>query len=149
MLIFLRKGEPNISVKTMLMKDKNPMPMNSGEPQGNGRGAAMSGHNWKNPSVGRERQSLDPPAQFGPPDDPTSDAPIKRTTVPIRCQIYDEKVQVLLYYGMSKPVIIGGKSLFRVRGDVKARNISRNEQIIDVPIYSGISMISDTRLGSM
>lgn len=33
MLIFLRNGEPNISVRMMVTKDRNPRPINSGEPQ--------------------------------------------------------------------------------------------------------------------
>lgn len=62
--IFLRNGEPNSSVRMIDTKDKNPRPMNSGDPHlpdeqrinacdggasfntyGNGRGAKMVGHN--------------------------------------------------------------------------------------------------------
>lgn len=32
MLMFFKNGEPNISVMTMLMNDRKPRPMNSGEP---------------------------------------------------------------------------------------------------------------------
>lgn len=32
-LMFLRNGEPKSSVRMMLTKDRNPRPMNSGEPQ--------------------------------------------------------------------------------------------------------------------
>lgn len=32
-LIFFKNGEPKISVRIMAMNDKNPNPMNSGEPQ--------------------------------------------------------------------------------------------------------------------
>ena len=33
MLIFFRKGEPKSSVSTILMKERNPRPISSGEPQ--------------------------------------------------------------------------------------------------------------------
>ena len=39
--MFLRNGDPNNSVKMMLTNDRNPRPMNSGEPQGRGRGADL------------------------------------------------------------------------------------------------------------
>ena len=51
-LIFLRNGEPSISVSTMLTKDKNPMPINSGEPHSKGRGAKIVGQSWNIPSAG-------------------------------------------------------------------------------------------------
>ena len=35
------------------------------------------------PDVGRPAQSFEPPPQFGIPDDPMRDAPIRRMTVPI------------------------------------------------------------------
>ena len=82
MLIFFRKGDPNISVRIMLTNDRNPRPMNSGDPQSKGRGASVVGQSWKIPEVGKFWQPFEPPPQFGAPDDPTSDAPIKRTMVP-------------------------------------------------------------------
>ena len=81
--MFLRNGEPNISVRMMLMKDRKPRPMNSGEPQRRGRGASVVGHSWKIPDVGRLWQSLEPPPQFGIPDEPMSEAPIITITVPV------------------------------------------------------------------
>ena len=54
----------------MVTKDKNPSPMNSGEPQGSGRGALIVGQSWKMPEVGRLEQSFEPPPQFGIPDEP-------------------------------------------------------------------------------
>lgn len=82
--MFLRKGDPNSSVMMMLMKDRNPSPMNSGEPQGRGRGAAILGQSSKNPEVGRPEQSFDPPPQLGMPEEPMREAPIMTMTVPIR-----------------------------------------------------------------
>ena len=72
----------------------------------------MVGQSWKMPDVGRPIQSLDPPPQFGMPDEPISDAPIMTITV---------------------PVTMGGKMRLRVRGGTKAMNISRKEQMSDVP----------------
>jgi len=53
-LIFLRKGDPNISVRTILMNERNPRPINSGEPQSKGRGARVVGHFWNIPLVGND-----------------------------------------------------------------------------------------------
>jgi hypothetical protein len=71
-LIFFKNGEPKISVSMMETKDKNPKPMNSGDPQlkkttsarvlesymlwstyGSGRGAEVVGQSAKIPLVGR------------------------------------------------------------------------------------------------
>lgn len=72
----------------------------------------MSGQSWKKPDAGRLMQSLDPPPQFGIPEDPMREAPIIRMTV---------------------PVTMGGKIRCRVRGETKDMNISRKEQMSDVP----------------
>ena len=72
----------------------------------------MSGQSWKKPDAGRSMQSLDPPPQLGMPEEPMRDAPIMRMTV---------------------PVTMGGKIFLSVRGETKDMNISRNEQISDVP----------------
>lgn len=80
--MFLRKGDPNSSVRMMLTNDRKPRPMNSGEPQGRGRGAAILGQSWKKPDAGRPEQSFEPPPQFGIPDEPMRDAPIITITVP-------------------------------------------------------------------
>lgn len=130
MLIFFRNGDPNISVKIMLTKDRNPRPINSGDPHNKGRGAKVVGQSAKIPEVGKFWQPLDPPPQFGAPDDPTSDAPIKRTMVPAMALSYRVKGRKIC---SGLPVIIGGKSFFKVRGGTKAKNISRKEQIKDVP----------------
>ena len=53
------------------------------ESYGRARGAAMSGHNAKNPDEGLLRQLLDPPPQSAIPELPTRDAPIMRMTVPM------------------------------------------------------------------
>ena len=95
MEIFLRKGDPNNSVMMMLTNDKNPRPMNSGEPQGSGRGAEISGQSWKMPDVGRLMQSLDPPPQLGIPDEPISEAPIITMTVPLRPSADLEDIRVV------------------------------------------------------
>lgn len=42
----------------------------------------MFGQSWNIPLVGELSQSLDPPPQFGIPEEPISDAPIIRITVP-------------------------------------------------------------------
>jgi hypothetical protein len=99
-LIFFINGEPNISVRMIVAKDRKPRPINSGEPQlkrsilaaifgwawlttyGSGRGARVVGQSIKIPLVGKSWQPLEPPPQFGMPDAPTRDAPIKRMTVP-------------------------------------------------------------------
>jgi hypothetical protein len=112
MEIFLRNGEPNISVRMMDTKERNPRPMNSGEPHGKGRLAKIVGHKANMPVSGLEAQSFDPPPQFGIPEDPMSDAPIKRMTV---------------------PVTIGGKIFLRIRGGMKDIPISRKEHIKEVP----------------
>lgn len=46
----------------------------------------MVGQSSKRPDVGRPAQSLDPPPQFGMPDDPINEAPIIRMTVPDNVQ---------------------------------------------------------------
>jgi hypothetical protein len=68
-LIFFRNGEPNNSMIMILEKDKNPNPINSGEPQllykaqiqvsrsvyithGRGRGAKIVGHSLNIPLDG-------------------------------------------------------------------------------------------------
>jgi hypothetical protein len=86
-LIFLRNGDPKSSVRMMLTNERKPNPMNSGDPQGKGLGASVVGQSWKIPLVGLLRQSLAPPAQFGAPDDPTREAPIRRMTVPMQVDI--------------------------------------------------------------
>lgn len=48
-----------------------------------GFGALRSGQSSKKPDAGRPKQSFEPPPQFGIPDDPISDAPIMRITVPV------------------------------------------------------------------
>ena len=111
-LIFFKNGDPNNSVRTIEMNDKKPRPMNSGEPHGKGRGADILGQSSKNPLLGREAQSLEPPPQFGIPESPMREAPMRRTTV---------------------PVTMGGKIRRSMRTGTKARNISRNEHIKDVP----------------
>jgi hypothetical protein len=110
-LMFLRKGDPKISVRMIEMNDRNPRPMNSGDPHGRGLGAKMVGHSSKMPDVA-VAHPLDPPAQLGAPDEPTREAPIRSTTV---------------------PVIIGGNRRLRVLGGRKAKNTSNREQMIDVP----------------
>lgn len=99
--IFLRNGDPKSSVSIMLTNERNPSPINSGEPHleppssvrlktnktncktyGSGFGAVISGHNWKGPDVGRLLQSFEPPPQLRIPEEPMSDAPIIRMTVP-------------------------------------------------------------------
>lgn len=64
------------------------------------------------PDVGRLAQSFEPPPQLGIPDEPTSDAPIMRMTV---------------------PVTRGGKIFCRTRGETKDMKISRKAQMSDVP----------------
>ena len=66
----------------MLTKLKKPKPMNSGEPQGRGRGARVVGQSANIPVGLGSEQSLEPPAQFGAPEEPTNEAPIRRMTVP-------------------------------------------------------------------
>lgn len=128
---FFRKGEPNNSVRTMLMNDRKPSPMNSGEPHlstrscqlkpnrrkskythGSGLGAEISGQSSKKPLEGLLMQSFEPPPQFAIPELPMRDAPIIRITV---------------------PVTIGGNTRCNIRTGTKDMNISRNEQIRDVP----------------
>ena len=58
-------------------------------------------------------QSFDPPPQFAIPELPMSDAPIITITV---------------------PVTMGGKIRWRMRTGTKERNISRKEQMREVPI---------------
>lgn len=86
MLTFLRKGDPKISVRMMAINDRNPRPMNSGDPHGRGLGAKMVGHSSKMPEVA-VAQPLEPPAQLGAPDEPTSEAPIRSTTVPMEVDV--------------------------------------------------------------
>jgi hypothetical protein len=82
-LIFFMNGEPKISVKIMETKDRNPRPMNWGDPHGAAWGAPTLGHRDKGPDVGLAWQPFDPPPQSNMPDEPTREAPIIRTTVPI------------------------------------------------------------------
>jgi len=110
--MFFMKGEPNISVRMMEIKDRKPIPTNSAEPQGIARGALILGQSAKNPFSGRSLQSLDPPPQFAIPESPMSDDPIMRITV---------------------PVTIGGNILLSARAEQKDMNISRKEHISDVP----------------
>lgn len=127
-LMFLRKGEPNISVSTMLMKDKNPRPINSGEPQGKGLGARVVGQRAKIP-VGAVSQLLAPPPQLGTPELPTRAAPINTTTVPASVD-WDYIPNPKTWH---VPVTKGGKTRLRMRGGTNARNISRKEHMRDVP----------------
>lgn len=102
MEMFFKNGEPKSSVKMIETKDRNPRPINSGEPHllevaherkchrqglrnstdGRGLGAKMVGQSSKMPDVGRLEQSFEPPPQFGTPEAPIRDAPIIRMTVP-------------------------------------------------------------------
>jgi hypothetical protein len=82
-LIFLRNGEPNNSINTIVTNDKNPRPINSGEPHGRGLGAKMVGQRAKMPVGFGSEQELEPPAQLGAPEEPISEAPIKRMTIPV------------------------------------------------------------------
>ena len=132
-LIFFRKGDPNISVRIMLMNERNPMPMNSGEPQGKGRGASVVGHCWNMPLVGNFWHPFAPPPQFSAPEAPTRELPIKRTTVPVT-YMYDKQLGAVGEKYVTLPVIIGGNNLFSVREGTKARNISKKEQTRAVPI---------------
>lgn len=84
MLMFLRNGEPKSSVRMMLTNDRKPSPMNSGEPQGSGRGASVVGQSWNMPLVGKDSQ-LDPPPQLGALELPTREEPMSRITVPTDC----------------------------------------------------------------
>lgn len=132
--MFLRKGDPNISVRTILMKERNPRPINSGEPHlsrvhlphhqqkwpgqktgdahGSGLGAVTSGHSANGPLAGRVMHAFEPPPQSAMPEEPTRDAPMRRITV---------------------PVTSGGKIRCRMRTGTKERNISRNEHMREVP----------------
>ena len=112
---FFKNGEPKSSVRTMLIKDRNPSPMNSGEPHGSGRGAEVLGQSWKGPDDGRCMQLFDPPPQLAMPDEPVSDAPTITITV---------------------PVTMGGKTRFRMRAGMKDINISKKAHMSDVPGYS-------------
>ncbi len=76
------------------------------------RGAVILGQRAKNPVVGRSLQSLDPPPQSAMPESPMSATPIMR---------------------MAVPVTIGGNILLSTRGGKNDKNISRKEQISDVP----------------
>lgn len=69
-------------------------------------------------------QSFEPPPQLGMPEDPTSDAPIMRMTV---------------------PVTSGGKSFCRNRGGKKDMKISKKDAMSDVPIEIGLK----ARLGRL
>lgn len=62
------------------MNDRKPSPMSSADPQGSGPGAKIVGQRAKVLLVA-VAHPLDPPAQLGAPDDPTSEAPISRITV--------------------------------------------------------------------
>jgi len=42
----------------------------------------MVGQRWNIPVVGDVEQAFEPPPQFGTPEEPISDAPIMRITVP-------------------------------------------------------------------
>ncbi len=121
---FFRNGDPNSSVRMMLTKDRNPRPMNSGEPQGSGRGAAVLGQSWKGPDSGRCMQLLDPPPQFAIPEEPIRDAPTMTITV---------------------PVTMGGKTRFSVRAGMKDMSISRKAHTSDVPEIALVrGIIQDT-----
>ena len=61
-------GDPNRSQMIMVTKTKNPRPINSALPQGNGCGASTEGHNLNGPVSGRVEHSPVPPAQFENPD---------------------------------------------------------------------------------
>ena len=78
-----KNGDPNISVRTILTKDKNPSPINSGDPQGSGRGAKIVGQRAKIPVGCSAEQEFEPPAQFSAPESPMREAPISRITVPV------------------------------------------------------------------
>jgi hypothetical protein len=83
MLMFFINGDPNNSINTIVMNDKNPRPMNSGDPHGRGRGAKMVGQRAKMPVGFGAEQELEPPAQLGAPEAPMREAPIRRMTVPV------------------------------------------------------------------
>lgn len=131
MLMFLRNGEPKSSVRMMLMNERKPRPMNSGEPQGSGRGARVVGQSWNMPLVGKFWHPPAPPPQLRAPELPTSEAPMSRMTVPSH---YIRSRSMLITKGLCVPVTIGGKIRLRIRGGTKARPISRNEQMREVPI---------------
>lgn len=75
----------------------------------------ISGQSWKRPLVGRSMQLFEPPPQSAIPEEPIKEAPIRRITV---------------------PVTSGGKTRCRMRTGTKDMNISRKEQIRDVPMFS-------------
>lgn len=115
--MFLRKGEPNSSVRMMETNDRNPRPIISGLPHSAGRGALFEGQYMYEPEVGRPSQ-LEPPPQLGMPEEPMRDAPMRRMTV---------------------PVTMGGKMRLRVRGGTKDMNISRKEHMREVPAAGRVS----------
>ena len=82
MLMFLRNGEPKSSVRRILTNERKPRPMNSGEPQGSGRGARVVGQSWNMPLVGKFWHPFDPPPQSSAPELPTREAPMSRMAVP-------------------------------------------------------------------
>jgi hypothetical protein len=94
------------------MKERNPNPINCGDPHCAARGAKMVGHSWKIPSVGRSWHPFEPPAQLSTPDSPIRDAPIITITV---------------------PVTTGGKIRLRVFAGAKESAMFRREQSIEVP----------------
>lgn len=55
-------GEPTNSSTMMVMKERNPSPMYSGEPQGRAWGDNSVGQREKNPVSGRAEHGPDPPA---------------------------------------------------------------------------------------
>ena len=123
-LKFFRKSDPNISVRIMLMNERIPMPMNSGEPQGKGRGVNIVGHCWNIPLVGNFWHPFAPPPQFSAPEAPTRELPIKRTTVPVT-YMYDKQLRAVGEKYVTLPVIIRGNNLFSVKPGTFLR---RNKQ---------------------
>ena len=80
---------------------------------GKGLGALIVGQSWYSPDDGLDSQSLLPPPQFAIPLSPIKEAPIRRMTV---------------------PVTIGGNIRCSIRTGTKDMNISRKEQMRDVPM---------------
>jgi len=88
------------------LKLKKPNPRNSAEPQ-----SASWDPTWQS-TVEDSRQLPDPPPQFAKPESPIKELPIKKTT---------------------GPVMIGGKTIFKILTGRKLRAISARAQTAEVP----------------
>lgn len=73
------------------------------------------------------------------PDAPTREAPIIRTTVPKIKQLL--KTLNTCWNSLHQPVTIGGNTRCNNRGGANDMNISRKEQINEVPIYKYTTFI--------